>query len=99
MVLPRAKRRVVDAMKFSDFMVMLSATEALITLLNIMAVPAVLLIVFGGLTWYKASSYQMESRVKYGKLMLMFGIILLVIVLITSYYLSQMLIRQQVSIR
>ena len=68
---------------------MVNAEGAIETLLNLMAIPAVLLTCFGGYYWYKGSKLGYENRVRAGKLLVMFGVILLVIVLILSFFIFE----------
>jgi predicted Na+-dependent transporter len=70
-------------------MQIINAEGALSTLLNLMAVPGALLIFFGAFSWYNGRNQGIENRVRAGKMLFMFGIILLVIVLILSYFISQ----------
>lgn len=70
-------------------MVLLNAEAALAALLNLVAVPAVFLTCFGGYTWYKGVQQHIEGRIRAGRMLLMFGVILLAIVLILSYFISE----------
>ncbi len=54
-----------------------------------MALPAVLLIVAGAHGWRQGWKTGNEDRSRMGKMLLMFGIILLIIVLITSFSLEK----------
>lgn len=70
-------------------MILTDAEGALATLLNIMAMPAVFLICFGVYLWYKGTQQNVENRSRMGRMLLMFGVILLVIVLILSYFIAE----------
>jgi Zn-dependent protease with chaperone function len=70
-------------------MQIINAEGALATLLNIMAVPGAFLTFFGAFSWYKGWKLGIENRARAGKMLFMFGLILLVIVLILSFFISQ----------
>jgi len=66
----------------------LNAQGALTTLLNLMALPGAVMTAVGGYLWYDGFKKQLDNRSRYGKMLLMFGIILLTIVAILTYYLT-----------
>ncbi|QGW27092.1 hypothetical protein [Phnomibacter ginsenosidimutans] len=67
--------------------------HALLALLQLMLLPAMLMLLSGLIVWYKAHQIQQESRIRIGKMLTMFGSILLAIVLITSSFLQMLLNR------
>ena len=69
-------------------MILLDAEGALSTLLNLMALPAAVLIASGGYMWFNGFRRRLENRSRTGRFLVMFGLILLAIVLILTYYLS-----------
>jgi hypothetical protein len=69
---------------------LLNATGAFLTLLDIMLLPAVLMIATGAILWRRGWLLYAEDKSRLGRMLLMFGIILLLIVLTTSYFLSQL---------
>jgi hypothetical protein len=69
-------------------MIYLDAQGALTTLLNLMALPATAMTAIGGYLWYSGSKEQIENRSRTGRFLVMFGLIMLAIVLILTYYLS-----------
>jgi hypothetical protein len=71
-------------------MVILNAAAALATLVEIMALPGALLSGIGGYMWYTGYSKHDENTIRLGKMLIMFGIILLVIVAILSSFLSHL---------
>ena len=68
-------------------MTLINAAGALKTLLDLMVVPGVLLTVTGAYMWHSGYRNQEENKSRLGRLLLMFGIILLVIVAILSDFL------------
>ncbi|CAN5680124.1 hypothetical protein BH10BAC3_BH10BAC3_02790 [soil metagenome] len=66
----------------------LNAQGALTTLLNLMALPGTLMTIVGGYFWYDGVKQQYENRSRYGKMLVMFGLIMLAIVLILTFYLT-----------
>ena len=69
-------------------MITLNAQGALTTLLSLMALPGSVMTAVGGYLWYDGIKQQLENRSRYGKMLVMFGLILLAIVLILTYYLT-----------
>lgn len=69
--------------------------HALAALLQLMLLPAILMLVAGVLVWYKGYQAEQESRIRIGKMLTMFGSILLTILLITAAFLSTLLQRGQ----
>lgn len=67
--------------------------HALLALLQLMLLPAMLMLLSGIIVWYKGHQAQVESRIRIGKMLTMFGSILLVIVLITSSFIQMLLHR------
>ena len=67
----------------------INAEGAFATLLNLMAVPAVFLICYGGRAWYSGWKSGIVNRARMGRMLLMFGIIILVIVLLLSFFISE----------
>ena len=74
---------------------LLNATGALLALLDIMVLPAVLMIVGGGILWRKGWLMNAEDKTHLGKMLFMFGCILLVIVLLMTYFLEQIAAQKQ----
>ena len=68
---------------------LLNATGALLTLLDIMVLPAVIMIVAGGFFWRRGWQLNAEDKTRLGRMLFMFGAILLVIVLIITYFLKR----------
>ena len=69
-------------------MIYLDAQAALTTLLNLMALPGAAMVAVGGYMWYNGSKQALENRERWGRFLVMFGLIMLAIVLILTYYLS-----------
>ena len=67
--------------------------HALAALLQLMLLPAMLMLVAGVVVWYKGHQARHESRIRIGKMLTMFGSILLVILLITSSFLQNLIDR------
>ena len=71
-------------------MIMLNAQGALATLLNVMALPGAIMACIGGYLWYKGWQLKLENRTRAGRMLLMFGVILLTIVVILSYAINKL---------
>ncbi|MES2646890.1 MAG: hypothetical protein V4717_08460 [Bacteroidota bacterium] len=67
-------------------MLLLNAQAALSTLLNLMALPGAIMTSVGGFMWYNGSQLALENRSRYGRMLVMFGLILLLIVTILSLF-------------
>lgn len=69
-------------------MVLLNAFQAFGALLNLLCLPAVLMLALGILNWRRGNQFQSESRERLGKLLTAFGAILLTIVGVILYFMS-----------
>ena len=70
-------------------MQLLNAQAALSTLLNLMALPGAILTVVGGYLWYNGSQQALENRSRIGRMLVMFGLILLFIVIILLLFIAE----------
>jgi hypothetical protein len=57
-------------------------------LLGLLLVPAVGLLVYGARAWHKGQLQQHEDSLRLGRMLVMFGIILLSILVVVSYFLT-----------
>jgi len=71
-------------------MIPLNAQGALATLLNLMALPGALMACMGGYMWFKGWQLKLENRTTAGRMLLMFGVILLTIVAILSFAINRL---------
>ena len=69
-------------------MITLNAQAALTTLLSLMALPGALMTAVGSYLWYDGIKHQLDNRGRLGKMLVMFGLILLDIVIILTLYLT-----------
>jgi succinate dehydrogenase/fumarate reductase cytochrome b subunit len=69
-------------------MYLLDAQTALDALLSLLMLPAAVMIGIGGFFWDRGATQQNEDRVRKGKMLIMFGAILLVILLVCSWFLN-----------
>lgn len=70
---------------------LLDAGTAFSALLSFLMFPAVVLLSAGLLYWYRGYQFQNEDRLRLGRMLTMLGAIFLVILLITSSFLSGLL--------
>ena len=70
-------------------MLFINAEGAFATLLNLMAVPGVLLICYGAWCWHSGWKLDITNRARQGRMLLMFGFIILTIVLILSFFIAE----------
>lgn len=75
-------------------MILINAAGALKTLLDLMVVPGVLLTASGAYMWFSGYRNQDENKTRLGRMLLMFGIILLVIIAILSNFLLYPLVHK-----
>ena len=85
----RKPRKQVDNTRLYEPVPLLNATGALLTLLDIMVVPAVLMIVTGGILWRRGWLLNSEDKSRLGRMLFMFGSILLAIILVMTYFLEK----------
>ena len=71
-------------------MTLINAGGALATLVDLMVLPGAIMSAIGGYMWYKGQRNGEENRSRIGRMLLMFGIILLVIVIILSGFLRNL---------
>lgn len=69
---------------------LLDAATALVALLQLLMLPAVLMLAAGLWLWYFGHQQCIESRLRMGRMLTMMGIIFLVILLVTSQFLLSM---------
>lgn len=62
--------------------------NALFTLLSFLMLPALLLLFFGVRNLYNGYQMRDEDKIRWGKMFTMFGLIFVVILLISSYFLK-----------
>jgi hypothetical protein len=62
--------------------------NALFTLLSFLMLPALILLFFGIRNLYNGYQLGEEDKIKWGKMFTMFGVIFVVILLISSYFLK-----------
>ena len=62
--------------------------QAFSVLLTLMLLPAFLMLGFGLRFWYQGRQQQSEDRLRLGRMLFLFGIILLITVAIVSFFLT-----------
>lgn len=62
--------------------------DALFAFVSFLLLPALLMLFFGVRSWYLGVQQAHEDKLRWGKMFTMFGIIFLVIIFISSYFLK-----------